>query len=196
MNRRGFLGRFTLCSLSLATPWAGWLNAQDSSRVPTSPKPIPEPHFPDRFHLFVWRNWELVNTERLAQVLETTTEKILEIGTSMGLPKKIELSENQLRRIYITVIRQNWHILSEEQLIELLGWTREHYEYVLKEDDFLWIKLGSVKPHCERLRYESPSLDVRQRAAEIKKIVRTSFGPSLDEAGEPAFTFVGDLSAV
>ena len=142
MNRREFLSQSTLYTLSLTSPWVSWLKAEDSSRVPASPKPIPEPHFPDRLHLFVWRNWELANTDRLAQVLETTNEKVLEIGTLMGLPKKIELSDDQLHRIYITVIRQNWHILPEDQLIELLGWTREHFEYVLREDDFLWIKLG------------------------------------------------------
>jgi len=160
------------------------------------PQPISEPHFPDPLHLFIWRNWELANSDRLAQVLGTRAEKVLELGASMGLPKKIEITEDQLRRIYITVIRQNWHILPIEQLIELLGWSRERYEYSLREDDFLWIKLGSLKPHCERLRYEEPSSEARQRVAEIRQIVRSSFGSSLDDPGEPAFAFVGQLSAV
>ena len=34
--------------------------------------PIPEPHFPSRLFLFVWRNWELANSDRLAQVLNST----------------------------------------------------------------------------------------------------------------------------
>jgi len=101
-----------------------------------APEPVPEPHFPDRLHLFVWRNWELANTDRMAQVLGTTPEKVLEVGASMGLPTKPHLNEDQLRRIYITVIRQNWHVLPDDQLMELLGWDRQHYEYTLKEDDF------------------------------------------------------------
>ena len=75
----------------------------------------------------------------------------------MGLTTKPHLTEDQLRRIYITVIRQNWHVLPDDQLMELLGWDPQHYEYTLKEDDFLWIKLGLLRPRCGRLRYEEPS---------------------------------------
>jgi hypothetical protein len=196
MNRRRFLGQGTLYTLLLTRPWARRLEAHKPSTLIDSPGPIPEPHFPDPLYLFIWRNWELANTDRLAQVLGTTDEKVLEIGASMGLPKKIEVTEDQLRRIYITVIRQNWHVLPTEQLIELLGWSRERYEYTLREDDFLWTKLGSVKPHCERLRYEAPSPEARRRAAEIKQIVRSSFGSSFEEPGEPAFDFVRQLSIV
>jgi len=43
-------------------------------------------HFPDRLHAFVWRNWEMVSLERMAEVLDTTPDKVREIGLSMGLP--------------------------------------------------------------------------------------------------------------
>ncbi len=64
----------------------------------------------------------------------------------------------------------------------------------MKEDDFLWIKLGLLKPRCERLRYEPPSAEARRRAGEIKQLLRETLGASLDEAGEPAFQFVAELS--
>ncbi|MFO1514185.1 MAG: hypothetical protein U1F83_14935 [Verrucomicrobiota bacterium] len=83
--------------------------------------PVPEPHFPSRLFLFVWRNWELANTDRLAQVLETDEKSVLQLGAMLGLPPKPKLSDDQLRRIYITVIRQNWHVLPHQQLIQLLG---------------------------------------------------------------------------
>ena len=113
----------------------------------------------------------------------------------MGLPKKPHLSEDQLRRFYITVIRQNWHVLPDDQLMELLGWDRKRYEYTLREDDFAWIKLGSLKPRCQPLRYEEPSAEARRRAAEVKRIVKATFGSSIDEPGEPAFRFVAELSS-
>src|SRR5579875_1002623 len=94
-----------------------------------------------------------------------------EAGASMGLPKKITLSDDQLRRSYITVIRQNWHILPDEQIVQLLGWSFQEYEYHLKEDDFLWAKLGMLKPHCETLHYEVPSSEAKRRAAEIRRLV-------------------------
>ena len=86
-------------------------------------------------------------------MLKTSEKTVLKLGAMLGLPAKPQLTEDQLRRIYITVIRQNWHVLPHEQLIELLGWDRARYEFTLKEDDFLWSKLGlGVKPRCERLR--------------------------------------------
>ena len=196
MDRRRFLEQGAFYALVLAKPLPGWLDAQGApiEQGSPTPLPIPEPHFPDRLHLFIWRNWELANIDRLARVLGTTQDRVLEIGKSMGLPKKVELSDDYLRRIYITVIRQNWHILPDDQLMELLGWNVQEYEYHLKEDDFLWAKLGLLKPKCERLRYSPPSQLARKRTAEIREIVRETMGSSIDAAGEPAFTFIKRLS--
>src|SRR5215813_10099859 len=110
MKRRSFLSRSVLIPFLLTESWKPRVDSQafGSEKVLATLKPLNEAHFPDRLHLFVWRNWELVNTERLAQVLGTTPDKVLEIGAAMGLPGKRHLSDDQLRRLYITVIRQNW----------------------------------------------------------------------------------------
>ena len=158
--------------------------------------PIAEPHFPNRLFLFVWRNWELANTDRLAKVLKTREKSVLKLGAMLGLPAKPQLTEDQLRRIYITVIRQNWHVLPHEQLIELLGWNRARYEFTLKEDDFLWSKLGlGVKPRCEWLRYAEPSANAVQRAAEIRLTVHEFFGANFAKRGEAPFHFITELSS-
>jgi hypothetical protein len=113
----------------------------------------------------------------------------------MGLPAKVPVTEDQLRRIYITTIRQNWHVLPHEQIMQLLGIGRARYEYILKEDDFLWAKLGAgVKPRCGRLTYHAPSPDEEKRAGEINRTLRKFFGASLGQKGEPPFQFVHDLS--
>lgn len=198
MDRREFLGRSTFCSFLLANPRVAMLPVQglEIEKGASTPDAIPEPHFPDRLHLFIWRNWELANADRMAKVLGTTPDKVLALGDSMGLPPKPQLTHDQLRRIYVTVIRQNWHVLPDDQLMELLGWNQQQYAYTLKEDDFLWAKLGRLKPRCERLSYEEPSTAVKQRAAEIQQLVRDTFGSSLEESGEPAFQFVSDLSSI
>ena len=143
-------------------------------------------YFPSRLHKFVFRNWELANLERIAQVAGTSPENISSVGRSMGLPAKIRLTDDQLRRIYITVIRQNWDVLPEEQLIQLLGWTREKYQFTLKEDDFLDVKLG-FKPKCEPIRYEGEKADASW--------IRRTLGRDLDIKGEAPFAFVKRLSA-
>lgn len=185
MKRRGFLFGSPVL---IGFPWR--LEGQS----PTSPPPIPEPHFPGRQYQFVWRNWELANTAQMAKVLRTSGRNVLDLGNGMGLPRKPELTPDQLRLIYITVIRHNWHILPESQIVELLGWTREKLDFTLKEDDFLSIKLGA-KPRCAELFYAPPTRGEQKRAAEIRRLLREVLGSALEERGEERFQFVKELSA-
>jgi len=160
-----------------------------------SSKPIPEPHFPSRLYCFIWRNWEIANSDRIAKVLGTTDRNVLAIGRSMGLPEKPRLSEDQLRRLYITVIRQNWHLLPEEQLIDLLGWDKRKFEFTLKEDDFLDVKLGRNKPQCEPVRYSAPSEQEKAAASAIRQSLRKVFGKALHAEGQPLFGFIDELNS-
>lgn len=182
MIRRRFL---QLSPLALCPP-AGLLPG-------AAPAPIPEPHFPSRLHQFVWRNWELANTDRMARVLQCAARDVLTLGRDLGLPPKPELTEDQLRRIHITVIRQNWHLLPNSQLIELLGWTPEKLAFILKEDDFLDIKLGA-KPDCEPVLFRKPDAAQSRRAAEIRRTLTRHLGRELKMAGEAPFHFIERLS--
>ena len=170
MKRREFLYLGPgICAL----PWrAHALQGDEGRSHPPStdqdaPEPLPEPHFPSHLYQFVWRNWELANADRMAKVIRTTPQVILELGASMGLPKKRHLSQDQLARFYITVIRQNWHLLPESQIIGLLGWDRKKFDFILKEDDFLDLKLGLRKPRSVELVYQPPSKAEKATAAEF-----------------------------
>src|ERR1051325_1555571 len=48
-------------------------NGAAQSAMPTGPTPVPVdlPHFPDTFHAFVFRNWNLVPVDRLAKAANT-----------------------------------------------------------------------------------------------------------------------------
>ncbi len=189
MNRRRFLQTTPaalLCSSLSMRP----LRAQILGHVAA----ISEEHFPSRLHQFVWRNWELANLDRMATVVGATPEQLGEVAASIGLPPKPRLSEDQLRRIYITVIRQNWHLLPEEQIIQLLGWDERRYRFTLKEDDFLAFKLGNVKPICAPLVYSSPTEADRRRAHEIRHLLQQWFGDRLLELGEERFAFVSEFN--
>jgi hypothetical protein len=91
------------------------------------------------------------------------------------------------------VIRQNWHLLPENQIIEVLGWTEDKYRFTLKEDDFLDIKLGLPKPRCSQLLFSAPTAEQRARAAQIREIVEETFGASIHERGEDLFQFIQEL---
>ncbi|MBL8213960.1 MAG: hypothetical protein JNK87_24790 [Bryobacterales bacterium] len=177
----------------LALPFAASLASAES--FPTVPA-IEEPHFPSRLYQYVWRNWEVANLDRMAQVVGAKPEQLEELGRAMGLPAKRRLSEDYLRRVYITVIRQNWHVLPEQQIRSLLGWTPEQFAFTLKEDDFLDVKLGRVKPACEPLRYAAPSEAERRAAGALRARLQRAVPGGVRDLGAARFGFVADLTKV
>ena len=120
--------------------------------VGSAPAAIVRRHFPSRQYEFVWRNWNAVEPVRLAKILGTTEENVRELATSMGLPPAKVVPEMQTRG-YITLLRANWHLLPYPQLLELVEMTPEQLAVKLREEDFLFHKLGLLKPKCEPLRY-------------------------------------------
>jgi len=161
----------------------------------SAPEPLPVPHFPDALHAYVWRNWSLVPLERLAETVSATPEQLTALGHSMGLSGPPAISAEQEARSYITVIRRNWHLLPYEQILSLLDWDAEKLDFVLREDDFLFIKFGSLKPTAPHLSYAPPSPQAQTRAAEIATWVKEAFPEGTDQREEPLFGFVEALSA-
>ena len=161
----------------------------------SAPVPLVSRHFPDRTHEFVWRNWNAVKPATLAKILGTSSDNVKTLAAAMGLPPAGAIPPEMLTRGYITLIRRNWHLLPYEQLLELLEMTPERLAFALREDDFLWHKLGNLKPKCEPLRYQPPDEAVRKRASEIRHVVEADFGGELRRASEPRFDFVRQLSS-
>ncbi len=161
----------------------------------SAPPPVPTPYFPSRLHAFVWRNWQLVPPERMAATVGASRAEIVRLGAAMGLGQPPRITSDQRRRSYLTVIRRNWHLLPYEQLLILLDWTPEQLAFTLREDDFLFIKLGSLKPRCGPLRFTPSDEAARRREAEIARIVREEFPHGLSEPEDALFSFVPRLSA-
>jgi len=183
-----------VCGMLLAASQARTVGADLPAG--SAPPALGAPHFPSRLHTFVWRNWELVTPDRMAKVLGCKPDEVLAIGRSMGLADPPTVTDDQWRRSYITVMRRNWHLLPYEQMLTLLGWDSDKLAFILKEDDFLFIKLGSLKPKCEPLRYEVPTPQQTERARQIARIVSETFGKDIAPHGEPPFAFVRQLSEV
>jgi len=163
--------------------------------VGKAPKPVACPHFPDRLHAFVWRNWPLVTPERMAKVVGARRADIVRMGRAMGLGGPPRITRHQQMRSYITVIKRNWHLLPYEQILELLDWTPDQLAFTLREDDFLFIKLGQLKPKCDSVRYSPPDEKTLQREREIARITREAFPSGVTRPdAEPLFRFVEELS--
>lgn len=151
-------------------------------------------HFPTRPCAFVFRNWNLVETARLAKILGTTPEKVREMAGSMGLPAEEKVAEIYRTRLYLSLIRRNWHLLPYEQLLELLEMTPQQLEYTLREDDFLWVKLGMLKPKCERVVWEEPTAQTRRRCEEIREMIAREFGAALNGPAAKRFEFLEEFT--
>lgn len=68
--------------------------------------------------------------------------------TARAIPPDPAVPSEWRRKGYITVLRRNWHLLDYAQLLTVLDMTRTELRYALIEDDFLFVKLGNVKPKC------------------------------------------------
>lgn len=193
LSRRNFLGSAALLSSGLLMAGSP-LNA--GRLLPLAQHvPVPFPHFPSKLHAFIWRNWNLVPTGKIAQVVETSEKKILEIGKNMGLSAPLPVSPEQWSRSYITIIRRNWHLLPQSQLKDLLGWTEEHLEFTLQEDDFLYVKLGRLKPDCQPIKWSDFTAPQKEAEKWLKKIAGEEFSTVKTGAKEELFHFVKELSS-
>lgn len=152
-------------------------------------------HFPDSYHAFVWRNWNLVPAERMAAAIGAEASQILATGHSMGLSDPPSISSDQWARSYITIIRANWHLLPFNQLLTLLDWDAEKLAYTLREDDFLWVKLGGFKPACEPIAWSEADEAIRTQVAAIAAIVAEQFQDQATAWKTPPFSFVDELCA-
>ena len=124
-------------------------------------------HFPTLMQAVIFRNWEAVSADRIALVLETSTENVIRQAEKMGLPPQGDTSA-WIEKGYITIIRNNWHILPYDQLLTLLGWDEDRLAFILKEDDFLDHKLGYVKPYCDKILYQELTPEQESLTENIK----------------------------
>ena len=150
-------------------------------------------YFPNRTSLFVWRNWNVVPLEKMAALLQTSPEKVSAMAERLGLEPYREPTFNP-ERLYITIVRRNWHILPYDQICFLIDKTASQFANSIIEDDFLWVKLGSLKPACEPLTYEEPTERQWERIDQIGALVRAE-RPVFDGRPSQRLDFIDELKA-
>ncbi len=187
-----------LCLLSLQATETAFAAPSAEVSLPGDPatKPAISPApFPDRMSAYVWRNWFLVPHARLAAVVGAKEADLAGIAAEMGLPASPEILPEWRRKGYITVLRRNWHLLDYPQLLTLLDMTREELRFSLNEDDFLFSKLGYLKPKCGALSWDAAAMAATRPARlEIARILKEEGVDDFSE--EPRFKFVKDIARV
>jgi len=153
---------------------------------PIGEKPISMPHFPTMHQAFIFRAYEYIPPEKIAAVLKTSVENVTAAAAAMGLHTPCA-SDIWLNKGYITIIKAMWHILPYEQLLELLEMDSETFAVILREEDFLDIKLGA-KPDCEPVVWRELTAEEAVQTEAIRKIVEP-----IDISGAPEFEFTYDV---
>ena len=205
---RTFKGVFSSAELRLeagetSVPFAPYevkvFEEADPAEVPDLPGESPAVSlapFPDRLSAYVWRNWFVVPHDRLARTVGATEDELEEVAAEMGLPRRVDVSSRWRREGCVTVLRRNWHLLDYPQLLMVLDMSRQELQVALKEGDFLWHKLGNVKPTCGSLVFNSATVQ-----SESARRARRCLAKILDEedvratdSEEPRFAFVDTLA--
>ena len=131
--------------------------------------------FPTEWQRIVFRNYGLVPSENIAKALETSVETVEEQAVALGLGK-VKYDPVWLKKGFVTIIRNNWDILLDEQIILLLDMSMGEYKKLLSEYDFLDVKLGG-KPALEKVVYSSLTEEQKSATAKIRALVEQSYSP-------------------
>ena len=137
--------------------------------------PLELPHFPTKWQAVLWRNYNIVSLGKLAEILECTESELTAAAQELGLPAVQPPTADWIRFGYLTVIRNNWHLLNYEQLLQLLDWPPERMRSALREEDFLWGKMGNMKPACDKVVY-APLTAAEKTATEKFRLSWQKYG--------------------
>ncbi len=108
----------------------------------------------------------------MAKILSTSPQKIAMAMEEMGLKDKTP-DPQWTEKGYITIIKQMWHLLPYEQLLELLELSAGELAILLREEDFFDIKLGKEKPDCKPIYWRELTEEERAETAKIAEIMKT-----------------------
>lgn len=190
-SRRKFLASGTLLMTGFLFQWNTGFSATENAMAG---KPaLSLQHFPSKLHAFLWRNWHLVPIDRLAKVVGAGPSDLMQLAVSIGLPPSVFIPSDQQSRSYLTIIRSNWHLLPREQLLTLLDWTDKQFTFTLQEDDFFYIKLGSLKPECSPITFNGIKEKITKQTW-ITKVLLEEFPKGIPRQEQPLFHFVKELS--
>ena len=94
-------------------------------------------YFPSRLHAAIFRNWEIVPSERLAKTLGTDEATIRKAGKALGLKPVPALTREEIRRNVEIVLRRNWGLFPRNQIDQLLGMSAQEVDEFLGKEIFL-----------------------------------------------------------
>lgn len=95
----------------------------------------------------IYRNFGSVPVQNIAKVLAADEKTVLLEAQRMGIDC-IEFESAWLKKGFVSIIRNNFDLLTHGQIQTLLGVTEKEYWKLMEEYDFLNIKLGAKPDVC------------------------------------------------
>ena len=117
------------------------------------------------------RNYGMVPDEAIAKVLGTDAQTVQKCAKELGfLPHPY--NPDWRKKGFVTIFRNNWDILPQEDIRTLLGVSEKEYATLLEDYDFLSVKLGK-KPEVKRPQYAPLTEEGRRRTVRVSERVRS-----------------------
>jgi len=131
--------------------------------------------FTEAWQKVIFLNYGKVKSENIAKVLGTDKEIVEKEAAAFGL-NKISFNPDWKNKGFVTIIRKNWDLLSLRQISLLLEINEFELDNILKDYDFLSVKLGD-KPQTEEPRYISAGINDREEEKRIKDFMEKNYLP-------------------
>lgn len=119
----------------------------------------------------VLRNLSLVSDESLASALRAPEEAVAEVRALIGA-EDLPVEPLWRERGFVSIIRQNWDLLTEEQIRTLLSLSEKDYRALLADYDFLAVKLGE-KPDVGTVLWSPPDEGDREELFAVRDFLKT-----------------------
>ena len=143
--------------------------------LPEIRKIKPLPYFtPQKWQTVLLRNYGIVDNKTLAAVLGTDEETIYKEALRLGIDA-IQYNPKWKKQGYINIIKNNWHLVPYNQLMELLDMDEKTLDYNLREDDFLAYKLGLFKAQAEEVKYAPLTEEEIAETEKLAKVIKVEY---------------------
>ena len=120
----------------------------------------------------IFRNYSYVETAKIASAISATEEETEAFARATGIDK-FKYNPAWKEKGFVTIIRNNWDLLPNDKIAELIGLSEAEFDALLADYDFLGVKLGE-KPKFKPPVYGKPKSD-EKRLAKIKELVDETY---------------------
>ncbi len=117
----------------------------------------------------IFRNYGMIDASKIAELIKVDSATLLLEAKRLGLEKLASVNPVWVEKGFVTVIRNNWDLLTLEQIAYILGKSVAEVKTLLIEYDFLDVKLGEQPPLTD-IAY-SPLTE--EEIAQTEKIAQT-----------------------